>query len=110
MVADIGSFVKWLSLEEKAALVVGAGRPRRILGVAGETRPIRAPPVALADGPSGLRIEPSGERKWYATAFPAPVVLAATWDVELVERARASSRDIGLRGEFLLSQELRFGK
>ncbi|MFB6489637.1 MAG: glycoside hydrolase family 3 N-terminal domain-containing protein [Thermoproteus sp. AZ2] len=86
MTAGVGELIKGLSLEEKAALVVGAGRPRRAPGVAGETRPIRAPPIALADGPSGLRIEPSGERKWYATAFPAPIMLAATWDIELVER------------------------
>lgn len=75
-----------LSLEEKVSLVVGWGASRRLPGAAGETRPIRIPSIVTADGPSGIRIEPQQSRWWYATAFPVPTMLAATWNPELVER------------------------
>ncbi|ABL78891.1 glycoside hydrolase family 3 C-terminal domain-containing protein [Thermofilum pendens] len=75
-----------LSLEEKASLVVGWGSSRRLPGAAGETRPVRVPSIVTADGPSGLRVEPSGGRRWFATAFPVPTMLAATWNPEVVER------------------------
>ena len=75
-----------LSLEERVSLLVGVGRPKRIPGAAGETRPVdKLPRVVLADGPSGVRIEFVDGREWYATSFPSPVVLASTWNPEVVE-------------------------
>ncbi|MEM0024244.1 MAG: glycoside hydrolase family 3 C-terminal domain-containing protein [Thermofilaceae archaeon] len=84
--ASLRELLSSLSLEEKASLVVGWGRSRRLPGSAGETRPVRAPSIVTADGPSGIRIEPQQDRWWYATSFPVPTMLAATWNPELVER------------------------
>ncbi|MEM4805619.1 MAG: beta-glucosidase [Thermofilaceae archaeon] len=84
--ASLRELLSSLSLEEKASLVVGWGRSRRLPGSAGETRPVRVPSIVTADGPSGIRIEPQQDRWWYATSFPVPTMLAATWNPELVER------------------------
>jgi len=84
--ASLRELLSSLSLEEKASLVVGWGRSRRLPGSAGETRPVRVPSIVTADGPSGIRIEPQQDRWWYATSFPVPTMLAATWNLELVER------------------------
>jgi len=73
-------------------LIVGAGSSRLVRGAAGETRAIDrlgVPPIVLSDGPAGVRIHPLrfgvGET-FYATAFPNEIVLASTWNPELVER------------------------
>ena len=94
--------VEDLTLEEKVNLLVGAGFPtRRIQGIAGETRPVRGlPRVTMADGPSGIRIEPNPFRRWPTTAFPAPIMLASTWNPELVEAVGVAmgeeARDYGV--------------
>lgn len=81
--AQIDELLGQLTLEEKVALLAGdslwtvPGVPR--LG-------IRFPRVS--DGPAGVR----GSRIVPAAAFPAPVLLGATWDpatVELVGQALA---------------------
>jgi beta-glucosidase len=68
-------------------LVVGVGPARIVPGAAGETRAFRiVPSITLTDGPSGVRIEGS-ENVWYSVAvFPAPIMLASTWNPEVVER------------------------
>ncbi|MDT7895870.1 MAG: glycoside hydrolase family 3 N-terminal domain-containing protein [Desulfurococcales archaeon] len=87
-----------LSLEEKIALVVGVGMPKNIPGAAGETRSIRGiPSIELSDGPSGLRVEPDGLRIYPSTAFPAPIMLASTWDPEIVEEV---GRAIGIEASY----------
>ncbi|MCS7105671.1 MAG: hypothetical protein NZ954_08955, partial [Thermofilaceae archaeon] len=95
---EIEKLVRALSLEEKVKLLVGVGVPGwfdnpkpRVKGAAGQTYSIErfnVPPVVLADGPAGLRIDPEREgdtRKYNATAFPVPVMLASTWNPEIVE-------------------------
>ena len=97
--------------EEKVALVVGAGMnmpginlgPDRqapavgvtikgVPGAAGTTVPIPRlgiPAIVLADGPAGLRIQPTREgdaRTFYCTAFPIATLLASTWDVDLLDQ------------------------
>ena len=75
---DVAALVRRLSLDEKIALVHGSRDPRE-LGQAGYWAglPERGiPPLRFADGPPGVNVNRD------ATAMPAPVALAATFDVE----------------------------
>ena len=109
-----------MTLQEKVNLVLGTGQsfpglppemqgPQGVQteeivpGAAGTTFGIPRlgiPPIVLADGPAGLRIEPQREgsdRTYYCTAFPIATLLASSWDLDLVERV---GRSVGaeLRG------------
>ena len=98
-----------MTLEEKVALVLGQGMAgmsggmqgpvvgvdanSRVPGAAGTTFPIARlgiPSIVLADGPAGLRINPTRDdapnRTFHATAFPIASLLASSWDDALVER------------------------
>ncbi|PLV58647.1 glycoside hydrolase family 3 protein [Thermotoga sp. KOL6] len=94
----VNEIVSQLTLEEKIKLVVGVGLPglfgnphSRVAGAAGETHPIPRlgiPAFVLADGPAGLRINPTREgddNTYYTTAFPVEIMLASTWNKELLE-------------------------
>lgn len=103
-----------MTLEEKARLVVGNGMPGfdgtsavvgstddLVPGAAGTTYAIERlgiPSIVLADGPAGLRIDPSREgdsAKYYCTHFPIGTMLACTWDTTLVENVgRAIGNEI----------------
>ena len=88
MSASVKELVSKMTLEEKAMLVVGAGKARRVPGAAGETRGIERlgiPSIVTADGPQGVRIEGDG-KPYPATAFPSAIVLASTWNPEVVEK------------------------
>ena len=91
-----------MTLEEKATLLVGgakavvingipSGVATRVPGAAGTTRPIERlgiPGTVLADGPAGVRIDPTRkdtDSTFYATAFPIGTLLASSWDTDLVE-------------------------
>jgi beta-glucosidase len=107
--ASIESIVAAMTLEEKAALVVGEGRTfppptgapgggpvdvtdSLVPGAAGATHAIPRlgiTPSVMADGPAGLRINPTrpnDTNTYYATAFPVGTLLASTWDTDLVTR------------------------
>jgi len=103
--ASIDEVVEAMTLEEKAHLVVGTGmagfsgenavvgETRNLVpGAAGTTYPIARlgiPSVVLADGPAGLRINPTREgdsQTYYCTHFPIGTLLASTWDQQLVEK------------------------
>ena len=103
--ASLDDVIAAMTLEEKAHLVVGTGmegfengdsavvgEPRSLVpGAAGTTYPIPRlgiPAIVLADGPAGLRINPTREgdtATYYCTHFPIGTLLASTWDQELVE-------------------------
>ena len=103
--ASVDEVVEAMTLEEKAHLVVGTGmagfsgenavvgETRKLVpGAAGTTHPIERlgiPSVVLADGPAGLRINPTREgdsQTYYCTHFPIGTLLASTWDQQLVEK------------------------
>ncbi len=102
---NIKEIISLMTPEEKAALITG-GRSRafdgignadcRIAGAAGTTHAIPRlgiPSIVLADGPAGLRIDPSrdgDDRTFYCTGFPIGTMLSSTWNTELVEKAGAA--------------------
>ncbi len=100
---NIDEVLKAMTLQEKATLLVGGARAAMVNGVtsgvaaevpgaAGNTRPIERlgiPGTVLADGPAGLRIQPTREgtgNTFYCTGFPVGTLLASSWDIALVEK------------------------
>ncbi|MCR5710706.1 MAG: glycoside hydrolase family 3 C-terminal domain-containing protein [Bacteroidales bacterium] len=101
---NIDEIIKALTLEEKAALLVGGGwgsmtagsmtasSETLVSGAAGTTRPVQRlgiPVTVVADGPAGLRINPTRpgtDKTFYCTGFPVGTVLASTWNMPLVEQ------------------------
>ncbi len=99
--------VMQMTTEEKLKLVIGMGMnlpglnngptvgaiKDRVPGAAGSTFPVKRlgiPSIILADGPAGLRIQPTRDndktKTFYCTAFPVGTLLASTWDVNLVKK------------------------
>lgn len=115
---NIDKVLKAMTLEEKAQLLVGSiegmnytGVPlpptgneagyQRVPGAAGQTNTIPRlgiPPTVVADGPAGLRItphRPGDERDYYCTGFPVEILLASSWDTDvLYEVGRAMGEEI----------------
>jgi beta-glucosidase len=102
--APIDKVLKAMTLEEKVHFVIGTGMAGEdggsavvgatkniVPGAAGTTYPIERlgiPSIVLADGPAGLRIDPTREgdpNTYYCTHFPIGTLLASTWNQELVE-------------------------
>lgn len=77
--------LRQMTLEEKIALTHGETNPNypfyrpplRRLGI---------PALSMADGPSGVRVVDSLANGGRATAMPATIALAATWDETLARR------------------------
>src|SRR5919201_3746711 len=82
--SDESSLVARLSLEQKVRLLTGAD------GWTLHAEPaVGLRPLVVSDGPAGVRgtrFDPTDP----ATSLPCPIALAATWDVEMVERLAAS--------------------
>ena len=102
--SSIDKVLKAMTLEEKVHFVIGTGMAgndgasatvgatkKIVPGAAGTTYPIERlgiPGIVLADGPAGLRIDPTREgddNTYYCTHFPIGTLLASTWNQELVE-------------------------
>ena len=98
---NIDAIIKEMTIEEKVTLLVGGSRPITIDGVptgttnlvpgaAGVTRAVPRLGITqtvLADGPAGVRINPTRKddpATYYATAFPVGTALATTWNLDLV--------------------------
>lgn len=99
---NIEDVLSAMTLEEKATLVIGSGWGSMIGGItggslvlvpgaAGTTQAVERlgiPQTVLADGPAGLRINPTRygtDKTFYCTGFPVGTVLASTWNTPLVE-------------------------
>lgn len=104
-----------MSIEQKINLLNGAGielsgsGSDRVPGAAGSTCAVpelAIPAIVLADGPAGLRINPTranDQRTYYATAFPVATALASSWNIELAEQVgRAMGREAKEYGVDLL--------
>lgn len=111
-----GRLVSQMTIEEKVNLVVGMGMKLpgnensapvvgqtddKVPGAAGTTFAISRlgiPTTVLADGPAGLRIEPTRKKDpatYYATAWPVGTLLASTWNTALVEKVgRAMGNEV----------------
>ncbi|MFN8467686.1 MAG: glycoside hydrolase family 3 C-terminal domain-containing protein, partial [Caldilineaceae bacterium] len=80
----VEQLVAQLTLAEKVALVSGR------LAVEDDgtepERPTGLPRLALADSPAGIRLANPKLPDHRATALPAPLALAATWDPDLAHR------------------------
>ena len=101
---NIDEVLAAMTLQEKATLLVGSGwgsmtagamtasNETLVSGAAGTTRAIPRlgiPQTVLADGPAGIRINPTRpgtDKTFYATGFPVGTVLASTWNAPLVEQ------------------------
>ena len=100
---NIDEILKAMTPEEKVQLVVGAGKKTTRQGVptgtielikdaAGMTKAIDRLGITaavVADGPAGLRIASTrdgSDDTYYCTGFPVGVLLASSWDTELVEK------------------------
>ena len=133
--AKINQIIDQLSLEEKVFLVIGTGMnvpgivveknnppestigstQDKVPGAAGTSytnKKFEFPAVVFADGPAGIRIDPTRKefpnQTFYATAFPTATSLASSWNLELVnEIGKAFGRegkDYGV--DFLLAPAL----
>jgi beta-glucosidase len=99
-------WVRQMTLEEKAQMVVGMGMKipgmpqlggptvgqteEKVPGAAGTTYSIPRlgiPTTVTADGPAGLRISPfrnnDSTKSYYATAWPIETLIASSWNTEL---------------------------
>jgi beta-glucosidase len=93
--ATIRGLVEALTLEETARLVSGTtDPPGRATGYLAGVDRLDVPPLTLVDGPLGVRIPDES-----ATAFPAPIALAATFDADLArEHGAALGREARAAG------------
>lgn len=79
----------WEQLQDFVATYSTQGRVPGAAGQHYELPSLQLRPFVYADGPAGLRIDAKRKgdpAEYYCTAFPTETALAATWDVDLVER------------------------
>ncbi len=90
----VQALIDQMTLEEKITLLAGQANPGSTTGL----DRLGIPSLRLADGPMGVH--------WWceaATAYPATIAAAASWDPELWEQlGRALGRDCRARGVHIL--------
>ncbi|GAA0514873.1 beta-glucosidase [Halorubrum aquaticum] len=93
--AEIGRLVDALTIDEAVRLVSGTTDPTgRATGYLAGVERLGIPPFRMVDGPLGVRIPDES-----ATAFPAPIALAATFDADLArEHGAALGRETRAAG------------
>ncbi len=107
---NIPEIVSLLTLEEKAAILVGCGSTAfdgigrndiKVKGSAGATHAVPRlgiPGIIFADGPAGLRIDPTRpgtDKTFYCTGFPIGTMLSSTWNTGMVEEVgRAMGNEV----------------
>lgn len=80
MATDLKSLLQQLTLEEKAALCVGADAWHTV-----SVERLGIPQLTMSDGPHGVRrAQNMTDPAVPATCFPTASALAASWDVELI--------------------------
>ncbi|MFK4039899.1 glycoside hydrolase family 3 protein [Nonomuraea wenchangensis] len=88
--ARVSALLRGLTLQEKIALLHGATDPaaKGAAGYVPGVPRLGIPELRLADGPAGVRgtAQARGRTAGQATALPAPVALAATFDPDLARR------------------------
>lgn len=120
---SIDAVIAAMTLQEKAFLLVGGnkgglvgengeiigGQSTKVPGAAGQTQAIERlgiPAIVMADGPMGVRISPTRPNDsgtYYATKFPSPTVLGASWDKDLAKTVgEATSQELKAYGIDLL--------
>lgn len=118
---NIDQVLQAMTLEEKAALLVGVSPDNLVSGTAGGTRAIPRlgiPQTVFSDGPAGVRIDPDRDPKHtVATGFPVGTLLASSWDTALMEETAegdydvlfgASVEDIRARGAYRQKKAVRY--
>jgi beta-glucosidase len=108
---SVSEVVAAMTLEEKASLVVGNGfyvpgmsvpglsaqvkeEQKKVPGVAGTTCAIPRlgiPSLVMSDGPSGIDVYDSGQKRvYYATWWPSPTLTASSWDTAVARKVGAA--------------------
>lgn len=107
---NMKELVSKLNQEQKVLLMIGTGMELadgnvgktklKVPGCAGTSYAIEEhaiPAIVFADGPAGVRIDPTRENEpgktFYATAFPVGSLLASTWDPEVAKTVGNSFGD-----------------
>lgn len=103
-VDPIDKVISAMTLDEKLDMVIGAAgidtdasstigsSAERVPGAAGQLNAIPRlgiPAIVVADGPAGVRINPTREgtkQTFYCTHFPVATVVSSTWDTELANQ------------------------
>ncbi len=108
----VSEVIAAMTLEEKASLVVGNGfyipgmsvpgfspsgikeEQKKVPGVAGTTCAIPRlgiPSIVMSDGPSGVDVYDSGQKRvYYATWWPSPTLTASSWDTAVAHEIGAA--------------------
>jgi beta-glucosidase len=101
--ARANAFLREMTLEEKVAFVTG-DLDWNFGFYSGPVERLGLPALQMADGPAGVRINKGDVHEGKATALPAPIALAATWDPSLAREygtvigveARATDHNVSL--------------